>query len=199
MQNHGGYSDENVFEEKDTVRLSDLEGYKQVEQYLSLLKETDKAFQMLVDYFTKQEEHTVLLLFGDHQPVAFSQFHDELEEQQKGSLMERYQRKYVVPFILWANYDIQAEDVDKISANYLSSYLLKTVGLEGTTYNNYLMDLYETLPVINGLFYIDNNNQSYQFSDPSAYSDLITKYRYIGYNNALDKKDRWKEFYRLNK
>jgi phosphoglycerol transferase MdoB-like AlkP superfamily enzyme len=199
MQNHGGYSDENVFEEKDTVRLSDLEGYKQVEQYLSLLKESDKAFQMLVDYFTKQEEHTVLLLFGDHQPVAFSQFHDELEEQQKGSLMERYQRKYVVPFILWANYDIQAEDVDKISANYLSSYLLKTVGLEGTTYNNYLMDLYETLPVINGLFYIDNNNQSYQFSDPSAYSDLITKYRYIGYNNALDKKDRWKEFYRLNK
>jgi phosphoglycerol transferase MdoB-like AlkP superfamily enzyme len=198
MQNHGGYSDANVFEEKDTVRLTNVEGYKQVEQYLSLLRESDKAFQMLVDYFSHQEEDTVLLLFGDHQPVAFSQFHDEMEEQQKGSIMERYQRKYVVPFILWANYDIQEEDVDKISANYLSSYLLKTIGLEGTAYNHYLMRLYETVPVINGLFYIDKNNQSYQFSDVSAFSELITQYRYIGYNNALDKNERWKDFYRLD-
>jgi phosphoglycerol transferase MdoB-like AlkP superfamily enzyme len=198
MQNHGGYSDANVFKEKDTVRLTNVEGYKQVEQYLSLLRESDKAFQTLVDYFSRQEEDTVILIFGDHQPVAFSQFHDEMEEQQMGSMMERYQRKYVVPFLLWANYDIPEEDVDKISANYLSSYLLKTIGLEGTAYNHYLMRLYETVPVINGLFYMDKNNQSYQFSDVSAFSELITQYRYIGYNNALDKKDRWKDFYRLD-
>jgi hypothetical protein len=59
------------------------------------------------------------------------------------------------------------------------------------------MDLYEKIPVINGLFYIDKNNQSHKFSEATAYSDLITQYRYIGYNNALDKKDRLKEFYRL--
>jgi len=197
MQNHGGYSDDTIFEEAETVRLTDLDGYTKVEQYLSLLRESDKAFQSLVDYFSKEEEHTVLLLFGDHQPVVFSEFHDELTKQGNVSEMDRYQRKYRVPFILWANYDITAEDVDKISANYLSSYLLKSAGLEGTAYNHYLMDLYEEVPVINGLFYIDKNNQGHKFSDSTAYSDLITQYRYIGYNNALDKKDRWKEFYRL--
>ncbi|MDF2943070.1 MAG: Phosphoglycerol transferase, alkaline phosphatase superfamily [Herbinix sp.] len=197
MQNHGGYSGETIFEEKDTVRLTDLKGYTKVEQYLSLLRESDKAFQSLIDYFAKQEEHTVILLFGDHQPVAYSEFHDALAKQGKVSEMEGYQRKYRVPFILWANYDISASDVDKISANYLSSYLLKSAGLKGTTYNHYLMDLYEEIPVINGLFYIDKNNQGHKFSEATAYSDLITQYRYIGYNNALDKKDRLKEFYRL--
>jgi phosphoglycerol transferase MdoB-like AlkP superfamily enzyme len=197
MQNHGGYSDETIFEESETVRFTELEGYATVEQYLSLLRESDKAFQSLVDYFSKEEEHTVLLLFGDHQPVVFSEFHDELVKQGNVSEMDCYQRKYSVPIIMWANYDISAADVDNISTNYLSSYLLKSAGLEGTAYNHYLMDLYEELPVINGLFYIDKNNQGHKFSDITEYSDLITQYRYIGYNNALDKKDRWKKFYRL--
>ena len=38
------------------------------EQYLTLANETDQAFQMLVDYFSQQEEPTIILMFGDHQP-----------------------------------------------------------------------------------------------------------------------------------
>ena len=197
MQNHGGYSGGKVFEEEETVRFTDLEGYSKVEQYLSLLRESDKAFQMLVDYFSKQEEPTIILLFGDHQPVVFSEFHDMLAQQKNLLYAEIYQRKYMVPFILWANYDITEDDVDKISANYLSSYLLQTAGLQETQYNNYLMKLNKEIPVINALFYIDKENTFHKFSDLTTYSDLIMEYRYVGYNNAFDKKDRLNEFYRL--
>lgn len=197
MQNHGGYSNSPVFDEANTVRLTDNRGYGYVEQYLSLLRESDLAFQTLVDYFSAQKEHTIILLFGDHQPVAYAGLHDSLAEQEGITMTEALERKYKVPFILWANYDIKEDDVDKISANYLSSYLLKTAGLKGTSYNQYLLDLYEEVPVINALFYIDKKDGIHYFSEENQYSKLIQDYRCVGYNDAFEKKNKRKEYYRI--
>lgn len=194
MQNHGGYSSDRIFSDEDTVTLTEASGYEAVEQYLSLLRESDKAFQGLVDYFEGQEEPTILLLFGDHQPVAYSQFHDSMENQP-----EKYRTKYMVPFVLWTNYDISEETVDKISANYLSAYLLETAGLEKTTYQEYLLNLHDTLPVITGQFYIDQSDQLHGLSDATLYSELMKEYQWVGYNNALDHKDKLMKYYFLTK
>ncbi|MGB4657716.1 MAG: LTA synthase family protein [Mobilitalea sp.] len=198
MQNHGGYSESQVAAEEETVRFTDLEGYRSVEQYLSLLRKSDQSFQTLVDYFSKQEEHTIILLFGDHQPNVYSEFLDDLMEKDGISEMEAYQRKYKVPFLLWANYDIEEDDVDNISANYLSSYLLQTAGLKGTAYNHYLMDLYQEIPVINALFYIDKAGSIHKYGTSSPYLELIQQYKCIGYNNALDKNDKLEEYYYIS-
>lgn len=197
MQNHGGYGGQELFGDEGNVKLTGMPGYQNAEQYLSLLRKTDQSFQILTDYFSKQEEPTIILIFGDHQPALFSSFHDILENSGEVSFSDSYQKKYVVPFFLWANYDITETKVDKISANYLSSYLLSVAGLEGTEYNQYLMELYQKLPVINGLFYIDKNNQFYGLEEPSAYYDLINEYLYVGYNNALDKDNRLTQAFRL--
>ncbi len=194
MQNHGGYSSERIFSDEDTVELTKNPGHKAAEQYLSLLRETDKSFQVLVDYFSVQEENTIILIFGDHQPVAYSSFYDEMQDEEKVNRL-----KYKVPFLLWANYDIEEDNVDKISANYLSSYLLQTAGLNGTAYNDYLMSLYQEIPVINALFYIDKNENLYSLADTSDNTELIMEYRYVGYNNALDKNGKLKEYYNYNK
>jgi glucan phosphoethanolaminetransferase (alkaline phosphatase superfamily) len=193
MQNHGGYSDSQLFPDQDTVIMTDYPEYRSISQYLSLLRVTDQAFQTLIDYFKQQKEHTIILMFGDHQPVVYSTLHNA-QEGQTGAL----QKKYEVPFILWANYDIPEETVDKISANYLSSYLLKTAGLKGTKYNYYLMELYQKVPVINALFYIDKDNIQHSFSDSTPYSELINEYKFIGYNSALDKKNKLDQYYYLN-
>lgn len=192
MQNHGGYSGDKLFDEENSVKLTGKLGYSNVEQYLSLVRESDKAFQILVDYFSQQEEPTIILLYGDHQPALYSDFHDSLMKMERA---DTYEEKYKLPFIMWANYDIKEANVDKISANYLSSYLLEIAGIQGTAYNQYLMNLYKKLPVINGLFYIDNENKCHSIEEQSEYSDLITKYKIIGYNNAFDKKGRLDRFY----
>lgn len=197
MQNHGGYSAASVFEEDRNVRFTELRGYLPTEQYLSLLRETDLALQSLINYFSAQEEKTILLLFGDHQPVAYARIHNELDQFDSVS-DEAVARRYKVPFILWANYDIAEDDVKDISANYLSSYLLKTAGLEGTAYNQYLLELYEEIPVINALFYIDKNGELRSLQEKSEYSDLISEYRSIGYNNALDKENKLNKYYYVN-
>jgi len=197
MQNHGGYTEDKVVEEEDCVQLTGMPGYPKVEQYLSLVRQSDKAFQILTDYFSKQEEPTIILIFGDHQPVIYSDFHDAMMSAAGDDNFDVYQKKYMVPFIIWANYDIPEADIEKMSANYLSSYLLKIAGVRGTEYNKYLMELYEKLPVINGLFYIDEENQGYQIEEPSEYFFFIKEYQFIGYNNALDKKNRLDQLFGL--
>lgn len=197
MQNHGGYSAAQLFDDKDTVRLTEYTGFPCAEQYLSLLRQSDQAFKTLIDYFSKQKKHTIILLFGDHQPVAYSELHDLLDAQGKLSEAEALQRKYMVPFILWSNYDLPDEKLSETSANYLSTYLLKTAGLKGTAYNQYLYDLSKKIPVINALFYKDQNNKFHSYSQTSIYSNLISEYRCVGYNNALDNKNRLKKYYYL--
>lgn len=192
MQNHGGYSGTQIFEDADTVRLTQLTGYPDVEQYLSLLRQSDLAFQTLVDYFSELEEPTIILLFGDHQPVVYSEFHNQ-QEMQLGEGI--YKERYEVPFLLWANYDIAEDDVDSISANYLSSYLLKTAGLQLTAYQKYLLQLYQEIPVINAHFYIDKDNVCHRFSDQTPYTEKIQDYRKVGYNAALDKEGKLTEYY----
>ncbi|MBP1754806.1 MAG: Phosphoglycerol transferase, alkaline phosphatase superfamily [Firmicutes bacterium] len=191
MQNHGGYSGEQLFDEENSVRLTELPRYPKVEQYLSLLRKSDQAFEELVDYFSKQKEPTIILMFGDHQPVVYSDFQNQIESEST----EINQRRYMVPFILWANYDINEDDVDKISANYLSSYLLKTAGLPGTAYNNYLLQLHQELPVMNAHFYITKDQECYPYSAITPYTPLIQEYKEVGYNDALDKDNKlWKYF-----
>ena len=108
------------------------------------------------------------------------------------------QLKYRVPFVIWANYDIEEEYVEAISVNYISSYLLKLAGLKGTVYNSYLMQLYDELPVINALFYMDKENRLYPLADDYSGNQLLQEYKYVGFNNALDKKNKLKEYYYLD-
>ncbi len=197
MQNHGGYSGEQIFSEDETVRLTENPGYPKVEQYLSLLRESDHAYEQLVDYFVEQEEPTIILMFGDHQPIVYADFHNQIESLAQNDVTKINQQRYMVPFILWANYDISEDDVDKISANYLSSYLLKTAGLSGTVYNDYLLQLYQEIPVINAHFYITKDNKCYPFSEVTPYTELIQQYKSIGYNDALDKKNKLRKYYWL--
>jgi phosphoglycerol transferase MdoB-like AlkP superfamily enzyme len=195
MQNHGGYSNDQIFDDANTVRLTQPTGYPAVEQYLSLLRQSDLAFQTLVNYFSEIEEPTIILLFGDHQPVAYSEFHNQQEKQLGEGI---YQERYEVPFLIWANYDITEDDVDSISANYLSSYLLKTAGLKLTAYQKYLLQLRKEIPVINAHFYIDKNNICHQFSEQTPYTERVQEYRSVGYNAALDKEGKLTKYYYID-
>ena len=104
--------------------------------------------------------------------------------------IEENQQRYITPFVIWANYDIEEQYIDKISANYLSSLVLETAGLEMTPYNKYLTSLYEELPVINAVGYIDKNGTYYDYKDDSQYSSMLEDYKILQYNNMFDKTDK---------
>ena len=75
---------------------------------------------------------------------------------------------------------------------------MNTAGLKGTVYNQYLSQLYQDVPVVNGLYYIDKENKLHTFSESTPYSDLIRDYRYVGYNDVFDKKGKDKKYYNIS-
>ncbi|QHQ61062.1 sulfatase-like hydrolase/transferase [Anaerocolumna sedimenticola] len=196
MQNHGGYGN---YDFEHTIKLLDKDNFSDVEEYLTLIKESDNAFKYLINYFSGQKEPTIILMFGDHQPRLNDKFYEYLYNKKLTDLtLAEMQKRYIVPFVIWANYDINEENVNKISANYLSSYLLKTIGFDLPAYNQYLLQLYNKIPVINTLGFIDSNGNDYYNGQDSFYKDNIETYNSIEYNNIFDKKHRFDWAFKLN-
>lgn len=186
IQNHSGY-ETNPVDVEISLENADEWG-KEMEQYLNLIKVSDDAFKGLIEYFEQVEEPTVIVMFGDHQPG--------LSPKGEAKTYTSKMAPYEVPYIIWANYDIEEEQVD-MSANYLSSYLLKVMDANMTGYNKFLLELQKTVPVITANGYIGDDGVLYSWEQESAYEDTINEYRIVQYNNLFDSKNRVEAFFYL--
>ena len=199
MQNHGSY-DGSTLETGDDVQIEgDLQSYSKAEQYLNMIKMSDDALKELVHYFEKVDEPTVIVFFGDHQPDLEETFYNRLLHTDIQKLEgEDLEQLYKVPFLIWANYDIKEENVERTSNNYLSTYLAEVTGMEKTGYLKYLIKLREEIPAINAIGYWDKNGKFYEIDDKkSPYYDLIHEYNLLEYNNLFGKDNQQKDFFYL--
>lgn len=151
MQNHSSYSEEyDNFHPDITVEGTSS---KILPNYLSLIKLSDQALENLIEYFSQADEDTIIVFFGDHQPsnsVAAPVW--KLNGRSGDSLTEEEEaRRYKVPFIIWANYDIEAASNVETSANYLGGHVLRAAGLPLYDYRNYLSQLEEQYPVLTAI------------------------------------------------
>ncbi|MCR5273187.1 MAG: LTA synthase family protein [Lachnospiraceae bacterium] len=149
MQNHGSYSEEYDNYTPDVV-VEGKESAFALSQYLSLTNETDKAFKELIEYFEGEDEDTIIVFFGDHQPNDSVAKHilslngldvDSLTEEQ-------YELRYQVPYIIWANFDIDEESGKDTSVNYLGMQTLLAAGVPLAPYQKLLDELSEYYPII---------------------------------------------------
>ena len=188
IQNHGGYEDENF---QTTVRVKEAAGeYPQTEQYLSLTKKSDQALEYLLDYFADQEDPVVVLFFGDHWPNLEEDFLTDLLGTDSGSLaLEDMMREYQVPFVIWANYPLEGQEIDGVSLNYLSGLLLRAAGLEGSPYLNFLEQLRGQVPVITGVGTIDKNGEQYPVGEHTPWDELLEQYEMLQYNNMFGEEE----------
>ncbi|MBR4910779.1 MAG: sulfatase-like hydrolase/transferase [Clostridia bacterium] len=199
MQNHNEYvSGGRNFDECVTLTGED-EDYPQTNKYLSLVKASDDAFKELIEYFKNIDEPTVICMFGDHQPAIESDFiASVMGVGDLNSLtVEQAQKRHITPFIIWANYDIEEQNIERLSSNYLSSLLLDIAGTEMTDYNKYLLNLSKTIPVIDTVGYIDSSGVCHKFSEKNHYTELINTYKKIQYNNLFDNENKKDEVFYL--
>lgn len=187
MQNHGGYT-ASAGNFNECITINSEEYYNKATKYLSLVKASDNAFKGLIEYFSKVKEPTVICMFGDHQPSIETDFIAKLlgKNDLSDLTLEQEQQRHITPFYIWANYDIEEKQIDKLSSNYLSSLVLKTAGVKLTDYNKYLLNLSEKLPVIDTVGYIDAENKYYRWIDKSEYTKLLSEYEKIQYNAVFD-------------
>ena len=179
MQNHGGYEDITALDSVEPISVdSAYQQYPDVITYLTLIRESDKAFNNLLNYFTMTDKPVIVCMFGDHQPALSDGFLDSLIDDDKDSTIVEQEKKYCVPYIIWANYDVGIGQVEKdMSLNYLGANLLRCAGIS-TNYWEYLLDLEGKLPVINLVGYKDSKDDWHNYQEGN---DYITQYRKMGY------------------
>lgn len=165
MQNHNPYDDKD-YRPDCPIKVTNFSASSSTEQYLSLMRESDRALAQLVGYFEQVEEPTVILLFGDHQPHLSDVFYQEVMGK-KPDFFNRQEvmKKHLVPYMIWANYQIPQQEVEKISLNYLSKLLLEIAGLEMTAYDRFLEDVRKRLPSVSASGYYDQEGRLYQYED----------------------------------
>lgn len=173
MQNHGSYYD--VYD--NFTPDIEVEGKYSIalQQYLSLIKQTDLDFQELLSYFSKQNDPTVVIFFGDHQPA------DAVAKHIKNEATEE-EKRYQVPYVIWANYDILEKTNQDMSANFLASYALEAAGIPLTDYQQFLLDVQDLCPIYSAVE-IKKENEN----EESKY--LIENYEKLQYYRLMD----WKE------
>lgn len=192
MQNHGGY--DSVPEGIGKVSLVDYtQEYPQTEVYLTLIRESDRAFAKFINYFKEQEKPTVVCFFGDHQPMTENGFLEEIYQKNLGDLtLEEQQRMYMVPFMIWANFDIEENEIETTSLNYLGSILCEETGIPLTAYQKYLLQLRNEIPAINAFGWQDKEGNWHGFNDQN---DGISEYQNVMYHQIYDRENLVEEFF----
>lgn len=186
MQNHSGY--ETGYFGDDVLRVAGYEGqFPKTEEYLTLIKKSDEALSGLLDYFSKVDEPVVIVLFGDHQPAIEEEFYQAMNNGKPSSewTLDEDQQKYVTPFFIWANYDIEEKQNVVTSANYLSTLLFETAGMKEVPYQKFLSELREKIPAINANGYMKEDGKWYTSKEDEP---LLQQYWIWQYANMFDKK-----------
>lgn len=178
MQNHGGY---NMDEAPYAVTAENINN-EELNQFLSLTKISDEAFEELVHYFEQQDEKVIICMFGDHQPWVYDVVADsELADGQSDS--DKLMNMYKTPFVIWANYDIEEEDGYDISMNYLGGLLMRTAGIPLSPYFTFLERLRTEYPIITLNGYVDSNGG---YSGWRNGDTNFSEYRMLQYNYLFD-------------
>lgn len=179
MQNHGGYTD--AFSDlSEDVHATNYNS-EVLDRYLSLIRLTDQSLEKLVDYFSNVDEKTVIVFFGDHQPsdTVAAQVQDSMLLPGESVPDEQLRKRYQVPYLVWANYDIDGATQQNTSLNYLSAEVLKAAGVPTDAYQNFLLDLQKSYPVMSAAGRTDASDVD---------ENMLNTYKKLQYYNLFETK-----------
>lgn len=196
MQNHGGYRD--FYENFKTDVYGMNIRYPDVNQYLSLVHQSDLAMEELIGYFSKEERPVLICFFGDHQPSLNTSFYRRINGKGlSGLTLSELEELYTVPFFIWTNYESESGNVERTSINFLSTLVLKQAGIPLDPYHRFLSDMMEVVPAMNARgYYSKNKNRYVHYGEGSIEDEMwVEKYQNLQYNGLFDQKERSKLFF----
>lgn len=184
MQNHGGYEQNDA--SLDTVHVQADFGdlTDDLDEYLSSVELSAKAFRGLTDYFSKSDRNVIICMVGDHAPSFIS----SLPSKPGLSLEESEIAKRTVPYVIWANFPMELPAQGSyISTVDLLPVLMNAAGMPMPPFYQCVLRLHEEIPVrtSSGLYRAPDGTYAY-FSLDDPQNDLLKQYYYMEYNSLLE-------------
>ncbi|WP_195837911.1 LTA synthase family protein [Tissierella pigra] len=194
-QNHGPYSEE-ANTDKEYLKKKDKYDeklYNIINNYFTGINKTDKALKDLVDYFRKEEEPTIIILFGDHNPWLGKENsgYTMMDINLDLSTVEGFENYYETPYLIWGNNsakevlqkDFQGRGRD-ISPNFLMAELFQYLAWEGNEYMQEIVKLKENIDVVHQLFFKENGEYKKELSEENKklWEDFKNKEYYYSHD-----------------
>lgn len=142
MQNHFSYGENDYpLENRVVLSTSNIQDTlkNKLITYATGIRDADESLKYLMDYFSKVQEHTVIIFFGDHLPElgngikSFEELGYTVSQQ-----LENTRRLFSPPFVVWTNYESVSKPSENMSMYQLLPYVTKTLNLPKPSYFNYL-------------------------------------------------------------
>ncbi len=204
MQNHGGYMNFREYEQFNFLEGEienmppRLANKTAISGYMSLIQISDAAFGSLVEFFEREKEPTIILMFGDHQPnsTITRPILDLMDIEEECEDWTIRSNQFLVPFVLWANYDIEEQEGIVTSLNYLNILLSENAGFELSGYQTFRKDLQGKYPVITANFCVNDRGEllSWDELDMDKDADLLL-YKQLQYNHSFDTENTIDDFF----
>ncbi|MDY2776797.1 MAG: LTA synthase family protein [Collinsella sp.] len=169
MQNHSGYNTGLLPYDKQVNYAIDGMPDAEVNEYLALIEESDRALEDFMARLSKLDRKVILVFFGDHQPFFPDRYNEAWFPGEDPAV--HAERLWQTDYVIWANYDVagreQKSDVKELSTNYLGSVLLDLIGAPMSDYRKAHIVAREALPAINSTGFEDRDSRWYLSSAAS--------------------------------
>ena len=172
MENHTPYNADK-YEEYDYPFTADLseEAADVLNAYVQGAAQSSKALGELIDYFSRVDEPTVVIFYGDHRPGLGLEEEGSvytelgmLEGAVTGAPVDTLRELYSTEYLIWANDPALLRDPvgygTDTSSNYLGLELLETAGVELPRYWKLLSRMAEESLVYNWSFFISADGRA---------------------------------------
>ena len=194
MQNHGGYE---VADFPADVHVTAVNGgdclgeYPKADQYLTLMKRSDEALKMLLDYFSACPQPTLIVLFGDHEPSVETSFYEALYGTRWSQVPgERKRYSFVTPYLIWSNYERDAGDLGDMSAFMLGGQVLRAAGMEAGGFGYAVERLRGEYPMVHSMGLLTRDGQFLDVLETGTLdlSQTVKEYHTLQYYRMFEEK-----------
>lgn len=195
MENHSMYldkyspSDWDIKVSSDTLSESEL---NVLHNYCKGVSDSDAALGAIYDFVMNREKPTVVLWYGDHLPTlgdAFSPYITTGNIHSTTAAEWTEEEKYTMfstPYVIFTNYDTgreyRAEEIP-VSPYLLPALMCDYIGAPEHSRTNFLLDLYETCPVISPYYDLYSNTE-----DKVTVNEYIRIHELLTYDDLMGEK-----------
>jgi phosphoglycerol transferase MdoB-like AlkP superfamily enzyme len=114
------------------------------------LQGADHMLQDLVEHYSKVDEPTIILFFGDHLPALGDDYevYKDTKYISGPEDPEFLNKMFRTPYVVWNNFLPESPQKMDMSPSFMSPYLLDLAKQQGNYYTDFLAELYKKVPLI---------------------------------------------------
>ena len=197
MENHQPYTAEKFDDEVISINSDVLTGEELsvLSGYVNGLYDADRALMRLVEYFSESDEETMIVFFGDHLPnlgvgageTVYSRLSYSSTPITTDWAPDELAKMLSTDYLIWTNYEKEAEDDALTSSNMLGLSVMKRLGFSLGKYYGWLDKFIAPYTLIyRPQLYVDASGMAFSHI-PDAHSEIISNYKLAVYDIVYGK------------